>query len=173
MPPAATRKAQEIWEVTTEGATWINVKDPRNPEGWVMKRVGGPGSTKRITLSVEEREFNQELVAYENQHLDPFANGLLIRVQPKDVKRGKNELSDAQLTELLEISSDDVFAEQLEAIQSEVILRRLIALAETKTSKARYEVIETLLDSRHHVGKTSRVVKEMQDDDAKYSNADR
>ena len=78
----ATKKAQEIWESTTEGTTWVNVRDPRNPDGWTRKKVGGKG-TKRITLTVEEREFNQELVPFEKQEFDPFSNGMLIRISPK------------------------------------------------------------------------------------------
>jgi hypothetical protein len=34
-------KAQEIWEATTPGTTYVNVRDPRNPEGWTRKKVGG------------------------------------------------------------------------------------------------------------------------------------
>lgn len=170
MPPTS-KKAQEIWEATTGGTTHINVRDPRNPEGWTKKRVGGRGS-KRITLSVEEREFNQDLVQYENQHLDPFTNGLLIRISPKTVERGGNEVSDDELIAALQTSDDVEFELALNALTSEVVVRRLLELAKKHTSMMRYEQIRDLVDNRYSVGKTSQVVKEAMEDDRRYSDVD-
>lgn len=167
----AGQKAQEIWESTTGGVTWVHVKDPRNPEGWVQKKVGGKG-TQRVTLSVEEREFNQELIAYESQHLDPFTNGLLVRIQPKDVERGDSELTDADLIALLGLDNDDLFASELDGIRSEVVVRRLLELSKKHASMMRHEVIQNLVDDRYKIGKTQKVVKEMINDDAKYADAD-
>lgn len=170
MPPAP-KKAQEIWETTTGGTTFVNVRDPRNPEGWTRKKVGGRGS-KRITVTVEEREFNQELVAYENQHLDPFTNGLLVRISPKTVERGANELTDDQLIEVLKGSDDAAFEQTLQGMTSEVNIRRLLDLSKKHASMLRYEVIRDLVDDRYSVGKMSKVVREALADDAKYSDAD-
>lgn len=167
----ATQKAQEIWEATTGGTTYINVRDPRNPDGWTRKKVGGKG-TKRITLTVEEREFNQELVPYEKKHFDPFSNGKLIRIHPKDVERGENELSDADLVDSLKLDDQALFDEWLASINSEVVIRRLYALAREHSTVARYEAIGDVIDERYHVGKTSKVVREIMDDDRKYAGAD-
>jgi hypothetical protein len=164
-------KAQEIWETTTGGTVYVNVRDPRNPEGWTRRKVGGRGS-KRITVSVEEREFNQELVQYENEHLDPFRNGTLIRVSPKDTERGENERSDAQLIDLLKIDDDDRFAAEVRAITSEVVARRLLTLAAKHTSMLRHQVIQDVVDERYRIGKTSQVVRELQADSARYADAD-
>lgn len=168
---AQTRKQQEIWESTTGGQAWINVRDPRNPDGWTQKSVGGRG-TKRITLTVEEREFNQELVAYENEHLDPFTNGMLVRISPSDTVRGKNELTDDDLAGVLRIEDDERFTSEVNAIDSEINMRRLLTLAEKHTSKMRYEEIQAVVDQRYAVGKTSRVVKEIYEDESRYAGAD-
>src|SRR4051812_38200495 len=115
MTETLTKKAQEIWEVTTEGATYVNVHDPRVAGAWIQKKVGGGGS-KRITITVDEREFNQELIAYENQDQDAFSNGLLVRIMPKDTERTRFERTDAELTALLEDEDDDSFANLIAGI---------------------------------------------------------
>lgn len=164
-------KAQEIWEATTGGTTYVNVRDPRNPEGWTRKKVGGKGS-KRITITVEEREFNQDLVQYENQHLDPFTNGSLIRISPKDAERGPNEKTDDDLIAMLRIEDDIAFDVQLNAIVSETVLRRVLDLARAHTSMARYEIVRNLVDDRYQVGKASQVVREAENDESQYARAD-
>lgn len=169
--PAAAKKAQEIWEAATSGTTWVNVRDPRNPDGWVRKKVGGKG-TRRITVTVEEREFNQELVPFEKKHTDPFANGMLLRISPKEGKRGENEMSDEQLIDLLAISDDALFEKSLNEIQSEVLIRRLLKLAEKHTSMLRYQAVQEVVDTRYHIGKTSKVAREIMEDDARYADAD-
>lgn len=166
---AATQ--QEIWETTTGGTVWVQVKDPRKPDGWRAQKVGGKGS-KRLTITVDEREFNQELVPFENAHLDPFLNGILVRTHPKDGPRGDNQLTDAELIEILQMDSDDVFKEAVGAITSEVNLRRLLALGERHTNVLRLQELSQWVDDKYRVGKTSRVVKEMLEDDAKYADAD-
>jgi hypothetical protein len=165
------KQTQEIWESTTGGTTFVHVKDPRNPNGWVQKKVGGRG-TKRITMTVEEREFNQELVSYENQAHDPFTNGLLYRVQPKSVERSQYEISDEELVAMLQAGEDEDFEETIKNTSSEVILRRLLFLAERNATMHRHRVLQATIDGRFQIGKTSRVVREMQEDDARYSGAD-
>lgn len=159
----------EIWKTTTDGVVWLNVKDPRNPGGWRQQKVGGKGS-KRITLSAEEREFNQELIPFENAHLDPFQNGLLVRMNAEE--RGENEYTDEQLKEMLAVEDEPLFTEQVEAITSEVVLRRLLALAEKIAPLPRLEFVRGVVDARYRVGRTSRVVKEIYEDDERYAAAD-
>lgn len=165
-------KSQEIWETTTGGTTYVNVRDPRNPDGWTRKKVGGKGS-KRITLTVEEREFNQELVQYENEHQDPFRNGLLVRVSPGVIEdRGENERTDEELIAILKTEDDIDFQATIEAINSEVLLRRLLGLANKHASMLRFEAIQHVVDDRYRIGKTSRVVRELMADDDRYAEAD-
>ena len=163
--------AQETWESTTGGAVWVQVKDPRTPGGWRQQKVGGRGS-KRLNISVEEREFNQELIPFENAQHDPFRNGLLIRTHPKQAERGENELSDEELIGILQMDADALFDEAVASVTSEVNLRRLLKLAEKHTNMMRLQALQSLVDDKYRVGKTSRVVKEIMEDDAKYADAD-
>ena len=161
-------KAQETWESTTGGTTFINVKDPRNPDGWVHKKVGGKG-TQRITLTVEERLFNQDLVAYENTHLCPFRNGLLVRIAPANSERGQFELKDEELLLLLQAGEDEDFEVTIEKTTSEVILRRMLFLAERNATMWRYNKLKDLIEARYAVGKASQVYREIEEDDRKYA----
>lgn len=165
------RNAQEIWETTTGGTTFVNVRDPRNPDGWVRKKVGGRGS-RRITLTVEEREFNQELVTYENKHLDPFSNGLLVRIAPKDVDRGQFEVTDEELIALLQGGTDEEFEDTIKKTESEVVLRRMLGLSERNATLHRFQILKDTIDDRFAIGKTQQVVQEIMDDDARYQGAD-
>lgn len=168
---AVAQVQQEMWESTTGGVVWVQVKDPRIPGGWRNQKVGGKGS-KRLNITVEEREFNQELIPFENEDHDPFRNGLLVRTHPKDAAKGTNELSDDQLIEILQIGDDALYNEAVASIKTEVNLRRLTNLAEKHTNMVRFQALQGLVDDKFRVGKTSKVVKEMLEDDARYADAD-
>lgn len=165
------REVSEIWEATTEGTTWVSVRNTRVPGAWTERRVGGKGS-KRLTITVEEREFNQEALPYENKHMDPFTNGLLVRISPKETTRTQYELVDDDLLEKLAIKDDAAFADYMMTVDSEVIIRRLLALARKHSTMARHQAIKEIVDGRYSVGKTSRVVQEAAEDDARYADTD-
>lgn len=169
--PDDDKQAQEIWESTTGGTIFLHVQDPRNPRGWVMKKVGGKGS-QRITLTVEEREFNQDQVAYENKEHDPFTNGLLYRIQPKSAERSQYEVSDEELVTLLAAGEDEDFEADVRKISSEVILRRMLFLAERNATMWRHNLLRDVIDERFKIGKTQAVVREIFEDDAKYAGVD-
>jgi hypothetical protein len=153
----------ETWESTTEGTVWVHVKDARVKSGWNVKRVGGPGSgTRKVTLTTEERQYNQDQVLDDNYHLDPFLNGQLVCVKGRPATdKGRYELSDADMLAILAIESDEVFTEAVDAIEIELPLRRLLALAEKHAPMVRYEQIKTLIDTRYRVGWSQRSVREM------------
>lgn len=165
----------ETWEATTGGTTHVHVKDPRERNGWKITKVTGRGR-KRIQLTIEERLFNQDLVPEENRHLDPFRNGLLVRTspppEPNDADLGDSHYTDDQLVELLRLESDDVFMATVEAIQSEAVVRRLLDLAASKATNLRYTALQEHVDERYHVGKTSRVVQEIYDNEGRYGHVD-
>lgn len=167
----AALDSQETWQSTTGGTTYVSVKDPRNPRGWVRRKVGGRGS-KRITLTVEERLFNQELVTYENEHLDPFRNGLLIRIQPVNAERSQFEVTDEELVALLTSGEDEEFGTLIANTHSEVIVRRLLFLAERNATKFRYDALQDLVGQRYPAGKTSRVYREYIEELEKNAGAD-
>lgn len=164
-------QAQEIWESTTGGTVYVNVKDPRNPRAWIQKKVGGKGS-QRITITVEERLFNQDMNTYENEHLDPFANGLLYRVSPKSGERGQYELSDEELVAVLKGGEDEDFEATVANTKSEIMLRRMLFLAERNATMHRFNIIKDTVEQRFAIGKTSKVVQEMYEDDHRYAGAD-
>lgn len=164
-------QVSEVWEATTTGTTWLHKKNPQVAGTWRQHKVGGRGS-QRITLTVEERLHNQELMPYENSHLDPFSNGTLIRISPLDGDRSPSEVTDPQLLELFEIGSDDVFAAEINEITSEVVLRRLLALAEKHASMVRYNTIRDLVDDRYKRGKTQTSVKDLFRDDGTFRGHD-
>lgn len=168
MPTATANNATEIWETTTGGTVWVQVKDHRIPGAWRSMKVGGRGSS-RLRITTEEREFNQELIPFENAHLDPFTNGTLVRTKGT---RGENELSDEDIIEILQIDDDAEFNARVNAIGSEVLLRRLLKAGERHTNVLRLQELQEVVDTRYAVGKTSRVVKEMYEDDARYADAD-
>lgn len=161
-------KLQETWQSTTGGTTWVSVKDPRHPDNWVQRKVGGKG-TQRITVTVEERLFNEELVAYDSLHHCPFRNGLLVRILPKGVERSQFELNDEELVLLLQGGEDEEFQATIEKTDSEVILRRLMFLAERNATMWRYSALKDLIDARYAKGKTSQVYREIEADEARYA----
>jgi hypothetical protein len=164
----------ETWEAATGGTTHVHVRDPRVRDGWKVVKISGRGR-KKIQLSVEERLYNQELVQEDKRHHDPFSNGLLVRTSPPPAATEdgfEGGVSDEQLLELINLSSDEVFMDQVRAIESEVVVRRLLGLAESKATNVRYTALQDYVDERYHIGKTSRVVQELFDDDGRYAHAD-
>lgn len=161
----------EVWEAATEGTTWLHKKNPQVAGTWKQHKVGGKGS-KRITITVEERLHNQDLLIYENQHLDPFTNGTLVRISPESAERGPSEVTDDQLLELFEIGNDDVFASEVGEIKSEVVIRRLLALAEKHTSMVRYNMVRDVVDDRYKKAKTQTSVADLFRDDGSFRGHD-
>lgn len=153
--------AQETWEATTGGTTYISIKDPRNPRAWVRKKVSGRGS-RRITLTVDERLYNEQAVAYDGEHNCPFRNGLLRRISPKG--EGRFEVTDEELVALLQGGSDEEFQQLIENTESEVVLRRMQFLGERNATMYRVNALRDLVELRYPNGKTSRVYQEYLDD---------
>lgn len=149
----------EIWEATTEAVVFVAVRDTING-GWKHKKVTQQGS-RRIQLTVEERRYNQDNIPEENMNLDPFSNGQLICVQG-DAK-APNHLTDEDLISVLTLEDDDEFEAAVADFESEVIIRRLLNLAQTKASHVRFEYIRDLVDERYRVGGTQRTVQAMMD----------
>ncbi len=161
----------EVWEAVADGTTWLHKKNPQVAGTWKMHKVGGRGS-KRITLTVEERLYNQELVPYENEKHDPFTNGTLVRVSPAEAERGESEVTDAQLLELFEIGSDDVFSASVEDLKSEVVLRRLLNLAEKHATMVRYNMVRDLVEGRYKRSKTQTSVADLYSEDGRFRGHD-
>ena len=149
----------EIWEAVTEATVYIHVRDTLNG-GWKAKRVGGKGAGRRLQISVEERRYNQDLIPDEGIKFDPFVNGMLICVQGDEVQ---GSMTNDDLLSVLKLDDDDTFVEFINDIESEIVVRRLLAMSEKHASKSRYDSLLDLVDRRYRVGGTQRVVQEMID----------
>lgn len=159
---------EEVWASTTGGTVWVHKKDTLRPGNWVEKMIGGPGNVK-LKLTVEEREHNQDLVAWGNEHQDPFQNGLLVRVLPKDVERGRFELTDDELKLLIKGGTDEEFADTIQKADSEVILRRMLALAaeDRATPNGRLTDLADLIKERYPQGRGSAFYEDLQEQRAR------
>jgi hypothetical protein len=153
----------EIWEATTPSVVWLNVKDPVK-KGWKQVKVSLQGP-KRVQITVEERRFNQDSIPEENLQHDPFTNGQLICVQ--GTAMGANLLTDDDLVTILTLDGDEEFEETVNAMISEVLVRRMLGLAETQATHNRFEFLRDLVDARYRVGGTQRTVQQMIDDGEK------
>lgn len=153
----------ESWEITTEGTVWVWKMDPREGK-YVEQRVGGrQGGSRRLHISRDDRRFNQEQVVEEMKEHDPFRNGALVLVsaeQADDIDTTYH-LTSEDLGRLLEIKDQDLFETEVGDIKSELILRRLKEVAETKATVAQLEFIRTVIETRYKVGGTQRTVREM------------
>lgn len=156
---------QEIWEPTTESAVHVLRKDTRDPSGWKHFKVGGKRGTRRLQLTKLEREHNQEMVAIENRHLDPFLNGQLLCLKGEP-DPSSAQMSDDQLVELLGVTDDDMFMEAVGELASEVLLRRLLLQAEDHATKRRYDLIYNFVADKFRVGYTQKSVREMESEDS-------
>lgn len=149
----------EIWESVTDAKVYVNVKDPMKPGGWAKKKISRVTGPKRLQISVEERRYNQDLVPDERVGNDPFSNGMLVCVQGKE--KPANAMTDEELLDILNLEDDDLFQETIAGIDSEVLIRRMYGLSETKSTHARYLMIQEIVDTRYRVGGSQRVVTEM------------
>lgn len=161
----------EVWESVTDGTVWVYVKDPRDPQGYRKARVGGSigGGSRTLRISTDDRRFNQERVVEEMRSHDPFVNGMLRFVssgpQIDDIDP-RYHLADEDLIAMLEVRDQDIFKEAVEEIGSEVVIRRLRAIAERQGTGGQLEIVDNVIDERYRVGHTQKVVREMMDEEA-------
>ena len=156
----SVKDEQEIWEIQIPGTIWTRVRNHEVPGTWKTIRANGEKGPKRLTITAAERQYNQELIPEENEHLDPFKNGSLKCVQgaPKDLKTW---LDDDDLAAIIGLEDDALFEEEVTSCQLELTLRRLLDLAERTATVPRYTFIRDLVDERYKVGGTQRSVAEM------------
>lgn len=161
-------KITETWEITGEGTAWVWVKDPR--EGKMIKqRVGGrAGGSRKLHITPDDRRFNEEQVIEEMEQHNIFKNGTLRFVsatdgsKPADVDTS-NQLTEMDMSQLLEIRDEDLFREEVTSLSSELVVRRLKNLAEKNGTITQNAVLEELIEERWKVGGTQRTVQELID----------
>lgn len=149
----------EVWAATTKASVWLWVEDVLKGNGaWKKERVGGPTGKQRIQITVRERRYNQEQIPDKNAHLDPFLNGLLTCKQ--GAAQSPNGYTDEQLVDLLKVDDDAAFKQVVESISSEILMRRLLGLAEKHALTYRYEMLDEIVYDRYRVGKTQRSLRD-------------
>lgn len=147
----------ETWEIQTPGAVWIYVWESRLKQH-VQKQLSAKG-TKRVNLTVEEREYNEALIPDENAALNPFTNGTLAKLVEGEPEDGS--LTDEALVKILNLKSRykakvDAFA------QDELTLQRLKALAEGGNGTIeQVAYIKDLIEKNFPVGGSQKAYREM------------
>lgn len=156
----------ETWEITTPGTIWVTVYDRRD-DRYTQTRVGGrEGASKRLNISRDDRKFNQESIIEERKHLDPFTNGKLRFIKSSDGSEPEGvdrtyHMTDQDLLAMLADKNIDSFEQKVRAIQSELIVRRLVDIADKDGTRLQYETIRDIINERYPVGGTQRAVRDM------------
>lgn len=142
-------EATETWEIQIPGSIRIWVMDRRHG-GYVTKAVNGRRGKgpRRITLTKDERLYNQELVPQENRRFDPFLNGSLVQIV--DGKK-QGDLTDEAIGAYLELESESAFSEAINDIRGELTHRRLLTLAAHKGRMWQVEMLRELIEDRYPV----------------------
>lgn len=161
--PSDDDKVVETWESVVAGVVYVWVYDRRDDK-YIKQAVGGRSASKRLHISRDDRKYNQELIPPENRDHDPFTNGAL---RMKDAATRDESLdiryhfTDEDLKTFFEIRDEKLFTEAVEAVESELILRRLEAVAEKEGTVAQHETVRELVRRRYPIGGTQRTVAEM------------
>ncbi len=161
----ADDKTVETWESAIDGAIFLWVYD-RREDRYIQQSVGGRSGSRRIHISRDDRKYNQEQLPHENQHLDPFTNGslrLLGAATRDDTLDVRYHFTDEELATMVEVRDPKLFLEGIQDISSELILRRLLSVAEGVATSAQTAALKDLVDTRYPIGGTQKTIREMID----------
>lgn len=150
----------EIWEIQIPGTIFVKVRNPEIAGTWKVVRANGEKGPKRIQITASERKHNRDLIPEENEHLDPFSNGSL-RCVVGAPTQNKTWLTDADLTSIIQLESDELYEAEVTDIKAELTLRRLLDLCERIGTVRRFEFLRDIVQDRYRVGGTQRSVEEM------------
>lgn len=155
----------ETWEATTRATTWVQTWDRRS-DGYKATRVGGRSGSRRLTISRDDRRYNQDSIPMENKGLDPFTNGTLRLVDTKNRAEDIDSTyhkSDEELREYFELRDPDAFTDAVGGIESKLVLHRMLALAEVEATVAQLAVVRELINTRWPIGGSQRTYREMEE----------
>jgi hypothetical protein len=163
--PDATEddKTIETWETAISGTIFLWVYD-RREDRYQQQSVGGNTGSRRIHLTRDDRKYNQELIPAENENLDAFTNGALRLVGAAtrdELLDTRYHYSDPELSEMFEVRDPDLFLEACREITSELLLRRLMSMAEKKGTVAQATGLKDLIDERYPIGGTQKTIRDM------------
>jgi hypothetical protein len=155
----------ETWEATTRATTWVQTWD-RRQDGYKATRVGGRSGSRRLTISRDDRRYNQSLLPLENQGLDPFTNGTLRLIDAKDPADDVDATyhkTDDELREYFELRDLDAFTEAVSGIQSKLMLHRILLIAESEGTVSQLAAVRELMETRYPIGGSQRTYREMEE----------
>lgn len=153
----------ETWESEIAGTVWVWLYDRRDDK-YIKQAVGGRSASRRLHITRDDRKYNQELVPPENRQHDPFTNGALRLVEAMtrdETLDMRYHLTDEDLKAFFEVRDDELFLEAVQALESELVMRRLEAVAEKEGTVSQYEAVKALVRDRYPIGGTQRTVREM------------
>lgn len=153
---AKDQKVLETWEVQVPGTIYVLKLDRRKDE-YVKTRLNGTRGPKRVTLTRDDRKYNQEQVRPEYVKHDPFQNGALAQVVDGELVG----ITDVELSEMLQVREMADFTDLVSSIDNELTARRLLAVARTEGTLQQYEVVRDHIEDNWKVGGTQPTVEEM------------
>ena len=159
----ADDKVIETWESAIAGTVFVWVYD-RREDRYHQQSIGGKSGSRRIHITRDDRKYNQEQMPVENEHLDPFTNGSLRLVGAAtrdELLDTRYHFTDADLTSMFDVRDIDLFVEGIQAISSELILRRLQTMSEKVGTSAQTEALRELVTSRYPIGGPQKTIREM------------
>lgn len=151
--PTGVAEATETWEITTPGRVWLQVTiNSRHGRGTELKDVSlGPNRPgQKLKISPADREMNQESCSVPS--LDPFRNGLLVRVdadQNEDpATESTNALTAQQTLDVFKLTGPAFLAEVAKLDQ--IPLRRLRDMAEAvDASMSQVTMLDEVIQDRY------------------------
>jgi hypothetical protein len=163
--PAITSDDQKIetYEITTGGTVWVWVFNKRE-DRFEKKRVGGRSGSRLLHITRDDRKHNQEQNPVENSGMDPFTNGslrLITESDRDDTLDMRHHLTDGELEKYFEVRDKTKFRTKVDDVASELIIRRLMSLAEDHGTVAQTDVLRDIITARYPIGGTQRTVREM------------
>lgn len=145
-------KVIETWEITTEGRVWVRVTQYTR-HGQPQEKdvsVGPKRPGQKLKISQADREANQEMIS--DEALDPFRNGLLVRVDADQQANPRTASTDAVKTEDLMAIFDLKDAAFRDAISElgQIPIRRLREMApHVDASMSQVAILDEVIDERY------------------------
>lgn len=150
---------QETWEITTPGQVWVHKYDRRS-RTYSDVALNGTTGPRRVRITADDRHYTQEQVLDDNADLDPFNNGVLVRIERgKRVDEGVG--LDERVASMIDVTDPDDFRTLLEDIDSELVFRQLRDVVETRGLVSQQNEYRRVLDARWRRGGQQPSVREM------------
>lgn len=148
---------QETWEIQVKGGVSLWKKNRRTNE-YARVKANGHRGPKRLTLTVDDRLYNEELIPDEAEHLNPFTNGTLALVKGRSLV---GDLTTEKIREYLALDDEEVFREAVQEMDLELTVRRLKEMADQDGKIWQVEIVRDVLEQNWPIGGTQPTVMEM------------